>query len=515
VAEPLGEQSTDGVVLEPWKVGPAVPGATELHLVIAWFIDEPDRVGQAARLDQVSWLGRLHEDYLDEPPIQFLEQRPGETLGMPELVTTKISRRQLRFTRLNAEQSRVENVGRRPLYVNGKVMREATVQAGDTLMLEHTAVFLVEARPRELPPLAHYPAVRFRFGTPDPQGMVGESPAAWLLRDQLAGAARADAHALLLGETGAGKEVAAGVVHGLSPRARGPMVARNATTIPGTLLDAELFGCAKNFPNTGTPEREGLVAAASGGHLMLDEIGELLAGHQAHLLRVLDSGGKYHRLGETRERVSNFRLIGATNRDPARLKHDFLARFAYRIVVPGLNDRRSDIPFLVSELIRRAAQSSFEVVRPFLEDGDPERPHIRAKLMDRLLRHNYTEHTRELARLLHLAMSTSRGRVLDLTPEVEQALEGGTLTPPPALSANSPEPTASSGAATPAPTATATARRPSERPSAPPDQPTVQEIAEALRDAGGSVVQAAERLGVSRYVLHRWIRVYGLVKKFE
>ena len=278
-------------------------------------------MGQVARLGPgpVVWLGRYHEKFEHEPPVLFFEQRPGLDLAAADLMTTKVSRRQLRFSEISRAGARVENVGRRPLLVNGTPAREAKVAPGDTLMLEHTAVFLVDARPRKLAPLAHYPAPSeaepaVAFGAADACGMVGESPAAWRLRDELAAAARAEAHVLLLGETGAGKELAARTVHALSPRASGPLVPRNAATIPGGFFDAELFGCAKNYPSTGMPERVGLV----GGHLMLDEIGELGEGHQAHLLRVLDEGGQYHRLGETRPRVSDLRLIAATNRPPKR-----------------------------------------------------------------------------------------------------------------------------------------------------------------------------------------------------
>lgn len=178
------------------------------------------------------------------------------------------------------------------------------------------------------------------------------------------------------------------------------------------------------------PERVGLVGEAHGGHLMLDEIGELGEGHQAHLLRVLDEGGQYHRLGETRPRVSDLRLIAATNRPPTALKHDFLARFSHRIFVPSLNERRGDIPLLFAELVRRAFSETPELVEPFLTDGDPTRPRFAAPLIDRLVRHRYHEHTRELQRLLSLTLTTSRGPALAsglalaLTPSVEAALSG-------------------------------------------------------------------------------------------
>jgi two-component system nitrogen regulation response regulator GlnG/two-component system response regulator HydG len=368
------------------------------------------------------------------------------------------------------------------------------------LLLEHTAVFVIEARPRGLPWLQHHPKVSFAFGAADAHGLVGESAPMWRLRDELAAAARAESHVLLLGETGAGKEVAARAVHGLSTRGGGPLVARNAATIPSSLLDVELFGCARNFPNSGSPERTGLVAAADGGHLMLDEIGELGEHQQAHLLRVLDSKGSYHRLGETEARVSDFRLIAATNRDPAALKHDFLARFSGRVQVPSLNERRSDIPLLVAELLRRAAHATPALIARFLDDNDPNRPRVEARLMEALVRHHYTEHARKLWRLLQTSIKSSRQVFLELSREVAAELAQ-------AKSGTAATDTAATDTA-------ATARQPSERPSAGPAL-SAEQVAGALEAAGGSMQAAAERLGVSRYQLYRLVKSYGLVRRFD
>jgi transcriptional regulator with GAF, ATPase, and Fis domain len=97
---------------------------------------------------------------------------------------------------------------------------------------------------------------------------------------------------LLLGESGAGKELAARAIHGLGDRRARPLVARNAATMPETLIGAELFGNVKNFPNPGMPERPGLIGEADRSTLFLDEIGDLPEACQVHLLRVLDDGGE-------------------------------------------------------------------------------------------------------------------------------------------------------------------------------------------------------------------------------
>src|SRR6185369_7117992 len=123
-------------------------------------------------------------------------------------------------------------------------------------------------------------------------------------------------------------------------------------------VDAELFGNVKNYPNPGTPEREGLIGEADGSTLFLDEIGELPVHMQAHLLRVLDRGGEYQRLGDSRAQRADLRVVAATNRPLDALKHDFLARLTLRLEIPSLDERRDDIPLLARHLLRRAAETS-------------------------------------------------------------------------------------------------------------------------------------------------------------
>lgn len=502
----------------------AAPVPVVLHLVLMAYPDEPSRVGESAPVWQPSCLGREHPAVQGAPPlVTFQPQRPGALRPGRPLTAPTLSRRQLELEPQADGRVLVRNVGRRVLTCSGQPTTECLVAAGDTLMLEDTALLLVEARPLALPPCPSYPHVdAFPFGEADPFGMVGESPAAWALREALGSAAAADAHLLLLGESGAGKEVAAAVVHGLSPRRRGPLVARNAATLPGTLLDAELFGNARGYPNTGTPERPGMIGEADGGHLLLDELGELHAGHQTHLLRVMDTHGEYHRLGEAQARRSDFRLIGATNREPDSLKHDLLARFAHRVVVPPLHERTSDIPLLLRALVKRLHARTPQRLRRFLDDGEPSTLHLEPHLLCALLRHRYALHVRELHRLLELSLTTSPADTLELTPEVEAELASGrggapspaafqeTL-PPPAR-----HPVAHTFAAGEAPGAepsprgsVGAARRRARSPSH-----SAAEVSAALDATGGNVTAAAAHLGVSRFALTRLIRAHGLVRRF-
>ena len=113
---------------------------------------------------------------------------------------------------------------------------------------------------------------------------------------------------------------------------------------PPELAQAEIFGNEKNFPNPPMEARPGLVGEADGSTLYLDEIGELSPEVQAELLRVLDEDGQYRRLGGTRTRHSDFRMIGATNRPAQTPGADFVARFKVRVQVPDLRERAEDIP---------------------------------------------------------------------------------------------------------------------------------------------------------------------------
>ncbi|MFM7203260.1 MAG: sigma-54-dependent transcriptional regulator [Myxococcota bacterium] len=254
------------------------------------------------------------------------------------------------------------------------------------------------------------PGLKFklgRFGRPDAQQLVGESPCLWRLRMELARLAQEPGHVLICGASGTGKELAAGAIHRLSPQGQKELVARNAATFPSELIDAELFGNLKNYPNVGMQERPGLLGQADGGTLFLDELGELPKAAQTHLLRVLDAG-EYQRLGEATTRRARVRFLGATHQPTSVLREDFAARFDWTLEVPGLNERREDIPLLVRELFRRQAQQNPELARRYCENGAPfGMPRVSPQLMSALVMHLYTTHVRELAGLLRRVVRDS------------------------------------------------------------------------------------------------------------
>jgi len=450
-----------------------------MALAVAWCAD-PSRVGEVLLLDDETRVFGRGEPAGDDPHPRVLlaRQRPYDTKDAPPIALSGLSRVQLELRPAGAELW-IKNLGKRPLLDGeGQARPEVSLALGDCVEVRGQIVFVRIERPRKLTPLRSLPAPAFAFGEADAHGLVGESPVAWTLRDQCAFVAPRDAHVLVLGESGSGKELVAQAIHAASKRGRRPMVARNAATIPAGIVDAELFGNVANYPNPGTPERRGLVGESDGSTLFLDEIGELAEDLQVRLLRVLDERGEYQRLGEARPRSSDLRLIGATNRPLAALKHDVAARFRLRLRVPGLEERREDVPLVARQLLQRIATNDADIRRRYFEGDDAARPRVSAALMRALVRHRYRTHCRELDAILWHSIATSPEDVLDLTAEVEEDL---------ALAA----PVAGSH------------RRPGEV--------TADEVRAALERAGGVQEKAWRDLGLAnRYVLKRLIAKLGL-----
>jgi transcriptional regulator with AAA-type ATPase domain len=415
-------------------------------------------------------LGRGADDGTSARRATFFRQRPGESTPLVPLRSQAISRAQLELRAVDGGIS-VVNVGRLPLLVNGEPVEKATLAAGDVLEVGRQLVLLVTARPSRLHGAA--PSPGHAFGAPDPFGFVGESPAAWRLRGELSFIGPQRGHVLVLGASGTGKDLVAAAIHGLSGR-KGPLVARNAATLPETLFDAELFGNPKGYPSPGMPDRKGLVGAAHGGTLFLDEIGDLPASAQPHLLRLLDHG-EYQRLGESERRVSDFRLIAATNLPEASLRDDLLARFDIRLRTPPLADRREDIALLVLHLLAPILASGKET--RFSTDGGP--PALSTQLVRRLTQHSYAGNVRELRQLLVESVWHSSGDTLEWC------------------------------------SAEATTRGETEVRAAEPKRgvdPDIRAVQAAIDECNGSLEKAWRKLGLSsRHALARLVQKHGLV----
>ena len=480
MAETERQETLTGVA-SPWAVQSQRGVANSLAFVIAWSAEQPERVGEVAFLPESgpAVLGRgpsLADD--PAPRVAFTPQRPGATEIGVDLLGAQISRRQTMLRTAADGRVSFERIGACRMLVDGQLAHDGTLQPGQVLTLHDQLVLLCVARPRALP-ASHFPDRRLGpFGFADTLGIVGESATAWRMRDALTFIGASEGHVLILGESGVGKEVAARAVHALSRRNKAPLVARSAATIPDSLVDAELFGNVGNYPNPGMRDRPGLIGEADGATLFLDEIGELPQPMQARLLRVLDSGGEYTRLGEARNRRSDFRLVAATNRNVDDLKQDFAARLKLRVTIPGLNERREDIPLLIRHLLSRAAATNPNVAQRFYDPHDAHYmlPRISPYLVERLLRHQYRLHVRELDALLWHAILTSPDDFIALTDEVEEEMAAEV---------------------------------------ADDGRDDVAVDADAIRTAmersRGNVSRAAKELGLrNRYVLYRLMKRYGI-----
>jgi len=213
---------------------------------------------------------------------------------------------------------------------------------------------------------------------PDPrrlyEGFAGDSAVMEAVWEQLRAATRTRAAVLVRGESGTGKELIARTLS--KAQGEGPWVVVNCCAISESLIESELFGHAKGAFSGADRDREGLFETANGGCIFLDEIGDIPPSAQARLLRVLQEG-EVRRVGESRVRHVDVRVIAATNRDleTAMKSGEFRTDLFYRlsvhpILLPPLRSRREDIPGLVRHLVRkhtRAGATLRSVSAPAME----------------------------------------------------------------------------------------------------------------------------------------------------
>ncbi len=239
--------------------------------------------------------------------------------------------------------------------------------------------------------------------------------------------------ALLLGETGTGKEVIANAIHMASPRRSGPMIRLQCGAIPETLLDSELFGHEKGAFTGATERKRGRFERADGGTLFLDEIGELSPDAQVKLLRVLQEK-EFERVGGTQTIRVDTRVIVATHRDletmvrDGRFREDLWYRLnVFPIRIPPLRLRRDDIPSLLQHFVeQKAHEMNLETI-----------PRIDEATRERLKNYDWPGNVRELQniveRALILSHSGQRLSIPTLTPTGPSPAETQTTGPSTAL----------------------------------------------------------------------------------
>ena len=221
--------------------------------------------------------------------------------------------------------------------------------------------------------------------------------------------APSDANALIVGESGVGKEVIANAIHARSRRAGKPMVKLNCAAFPQTMIEGELFGYVKGAFTGAMKDFPGMIAAADGGTLFLDEISDMPAELQTRFLRVLQER-EYRPLGSTQTMKADFRAIASTNRPVPqalaenRLRSDLYYRLnTFQIEVPPLRKRKQDIPPLIAAFVKQFAQQL----------GKTE-PDISPEAFQKLLDYSWPGNVRELQNAIEYAVVLARQGMIDV-----------------------------------------------------------------------------------------------------
>ncbi|HXJ99187.1 MAG TPA: sigma-54 dependent transcriptional regulator [Gelidibacter sp.] len=201
--------------------------------------------------------------------------------------------------------------------------------------------------------------------------MIGESKAIAHIKDMIEKVAATDARVLITGPNGTGKELVAHWLHEKSDRSNGPLIEVNCAAIPSELIESELFGHVKGAFTSAVKDRAGKFEAANGGTLFLDEIGDMSLSAQAKVLRALQES-RVQRVGSDKDIKVDVRVVAATNKnltkeiEEGRFREDLYHRLAVILIqVPQLNDRREDIPLLVSHFANQIAEQNGTVAKKF------------------------------------------------------------------------------------------------------------------------------------------------------
>ncbi|GAB6049857.1 two-component system response regulator PilR [Hydrogenophilus islandicus] len=326
--------------------------------------------------------------------------------------------------------------------------------------------------------------------------LIGQSPAIATVREEIARFAKSLAPVLIQGPSGSGKELTARLLHRLSPRSQGPFVAVNCGAIPAELIEAELFGVHKGAYTGAHRDRPGLIAAAEGGTLLLDEIAELPLALQPKLLRVLQER-TVRPLGATAETPIDVRICAATHVDLAaavaagRFREDLYYRLAVLVIeLPPLTAHREDIPLLAHHLIARIAERDRLPVAPLTAEAEAW-----------LVAQPWPGNVRELENLLARALALADGAITpQLLARCHRTVQPG------AQQAASPSPIPS-----PAPDRQPAAGEPPAAALTTNAPLTPETIQAALAACGGNQSRAAQQLGLTLSQLRYRMRKWGLL----
>ncbi len=308
--------------------------------------------------------------------------------------------------------------------------------------------------------------------------LVGASPPMRRLFGEIDRVAPTDATVLLIGESGTGKELVAHSIHERSPRRGRPFVAVNASALPETLAEAELFGHEKGAFTGAIASRPGRFELAHGGTLFLDEIGTLSVPVQSKLLRALESR-EIERVGGRRSIPVDFRLISATNEDLERsvaagtFREDLYYRInTIPISIPPLRERAEDIPLLAEHFLGKFTARHHRPAR-----------RLSSEVLERLRAHPWRGNVRELEHVIEMLVLFSDGEVIG-AEDLPRAFR----------------PTSGAVPRQSMPTSFASAVEEFER----------RLLTDAIAQADGVKAQAARRLGLDGNQIKYLCRKYGL-----
>ncbi|MFN8543564.1 MAG: sigma 54-interacting transcriptional regulator [Candidatus Binatia bacterium] len=324
-------------------------------------------------------------------------------------------------------------------------------------------------------------ARRERFGD-----MIGSTPSMAQVFRLMESAAASSITVLIEGETGTGKELVARGIHAASARANGPFVAVNCAALPETLLESELFGHRRGAFTGATQDRRGLFEAASGGTILLDEVGEMPLAMQAKLLRVLQEG-EVTPVGDHRPHEIDVRVVSATNRDllaevgRRTFREDLYYRLgAFPILLPPLRARGEDVPLLADRFLQVAAA----------RHGKPGLS-LEPEALDLLVHYDWP------------------GNVRQLQNEIERAVVLALAGQPIGPEQLSPRLARRDGGADAVPTAGEVAAGTSHLREA-REVFEVAFVKRVLAEHAGNISRTAQALGISRVALQKKLREYGL-----
>ena len=238
------------------------------------------------------------------------------------------------------------------------------------------------------------------------QPMIGESPAILHIKEMIEKVAPTDARVLVIGSNGTGKELVARNLHQKSNRSTMPYIEVNCAAIPSELIESELFGHEKGSFTSAIKQHKGKFEQADGGTLFLDEIGDMSLAAQAKVLRVLQEK-KLSRVGSDKDITVDVRVVAATNKNlkeeiaKGTFREDLYHRLSVIVInVPTLDDRKSDIPLLVSHFVDQICSETGMQPREIDKDA-----------MKLLIDKNWTGNIRELRNVVERLLILSGDRI--------------------------------------------------------------------------------------------------------